>query len=68
MASASPEVIRTWACSCNRGAFVVCALLKVKGAVSRTVAAILSPLTSKLRESSLKGHQAILNELAELNS
>ena len=68
MASVSPEAIRTWACSCNRGAFVVCALLKVKGAVSRTVAAILSLLTSKLRDSSLKGHQAILKELTQLNS
>ena len=61
------EVIRSWASSCNRGAFLVSALLKVRGHVGKTVAEILAPLLPTLRESSLKGHQAILSELDQLN-
>ncbi len=65
--SVSPEMIRSWASSCNRGAFVVSALLKVRGQVADKVVDMLTPLLPALSGSSLKGHQAILNELDKLS-
>lgn len=61
----SAEQLCAWASSCNRGGFVVSALLGVGGEVGCVVREMLAPLHSTLADSSLKGHQAIWNALTK---
>ena len=70
----SAEPLRVWVSSCNRGGFVVSALLDVPdvsalldvgGETRGVVRDMLSPLHSTLAKSSLKGHQAIWKVLSK---
>ena len=61
----SGDQLRAWAGSCNRGGFVVGALLKVGGEMGCVVREMLTPLLSTLNTSSLKGHQVIWNSLTK---
>ena len=61
----SAEQLRAWVSSCNRGGFVVSALLDVGGETRGVVRDMLSPLHSTLAKSSLKGHQAIWKVLSK---
>lgn len=62
----SGKQLCAWVNSCNRGGFVVSALLDVGGEVRGVVSDMLSPLYSMLADSPLKGHQALWNQLSKL--
>ena len=63
----SAEQLHAWVSSCNRGGFVVGALLDVGGLgeTRGVVRDMLSPLHSTLAKSSLKGHQVIWKVLSK---
>ena len=64
----SGEQLCEWVSGCNRGGFVVSALLGVRGEVAEKAAAMLNPIHKTLSKSAIKGHQAVHNALEKFTN